>query len=373
MAANIAEKFGIDVPIFAFSHCRDVVVEVTRAGGMGVLGAAWMTTEELEQSLRWIDDHVDGKPYGVDVVFPGTFADVDGTEDYTALLPAPQVRFVKEMLARAGVAALPDDQIAEFLHETAAKMAMTPQKSERCLEVCLNHPVKFIVGAMGVPPKHVIDMVHARGIPIGALVGNVKHAIKQRDAGVDVVIAQGAEAGGHTGNISSLVLWPQIVDAVAPMPVLAAGGIGRGRQIAAAMATGAAGVWMGSVWLGTTESELTPEMRQQLFAASSEDAVISYSMSGKRNRMLRSKYTEAWEQPDAPDTLTFPLQSILSGEPFKRAERAKRLEYWTYSVGQIVGEMKHETTVRQLFADLLNEYLEGVDMAGSLMPSESNS
>lgn len=243
------------------------------------------------------------------------------------------------MLARAGIAPLPDDQIAEFMHETAAKMAMTPQKSERCLEMCLAHPVK---SAMGVPPKRVIDAVHAKGIPIGALAGNVRHAEKPRDAGIDVIVAQGAEAGGHTNNISSLVLWPQIVDAVAPLPVLAAGGIGRRRQIAAAMATGAAGVWMGSIWLGTTESELTPQMREQLFAASSEDAVINYSMSGKRNRMLRSKYTEAWDGSEAPQPLTFPLQSILSGEPFRRAKRSNRLEYWTYSVGQIVGEMKKQ-------------------------------
>lgn len=367
MPGSLVDRFGIEVPIFAFSHCRDVVVEVTRAGGMGVLGAAWMTTDELEASLKWIDDRVNGKPYGVDVVFPGTFAAIDGTEDLTGLLPDTHVRFVREMLARAGVAPLPDDQIAEFMHETAAKMAMTPQKSERCLEVCLAHPVKFVVGAMGVPPKRVIDAVHAKGIPIGALVGNAQHALKQRDAGIDVIIAQGAEAGGHTGNISSLVLWPQIVDAVAPLPVLAAGGIGRGRQIAAAMATGAAGVWMGSIWLGTTESELTPQMREQLFAASSEDAVISYSMSGKRNRMLRSRYTEAWDGPEAPQPLTFPLQSILSGEPFRRAERSNRLEYWTYSVGQIVGEMKHETTVRQVFSELLNEYLEAAEMAGALI------
>lgn len=367
MRPSLSEMFGIEVPIFAFSHCRDVVVEVTRAGGMGVLGAAWMTTEELEASLKWIDERVGGKPYGVDVVFPGTFADVDGM-DYVGLLPEQQVAFIRQMLERAGVAPLPADQFDEFMRETAAKMAMTPQKSERCLEVCLAHPVKFIVGAMGVPPQRVIDAVHNKGIPIGALVGNVKHAIRQRDAGIDVIIAQGAEAGGHTGNISSLVLWPQVVDAVAPLPVLAAGGIGRGRQIAAAMATGAAGVWMGSIWLGTIESELSPEMRQQLYKASSEDAVISYSMSGKRNRMLRSKYTEAWEQPDAPETLTFPLQSILSGEPFRRAERSRRLEYWTYSVGQIVGEMNEETTVRQVFSKLLNEYLEAAEMAGALVP-----
>ena len=366
MRTAVTEMFGIDLPIFAFSHCRDVVVEASRAGGMGVLGAAWMTPDELEVSLKWIDERVEGKPYGVDVVFPGTFAELGDERDPELILPQEHRDFVRDLIDRADIPPLPANDAVAFAREHAGKMKMTPRDSERSLQIALQHPVKFVVGAMGVPPKHVIDAVHGRGIKVGALVGSVGHAIKQRAAGTDVLIAQGSEAGGHVGKVSSLVLWPQIVDAVAPMPVLAAGGIGRGRQFAAAMALGVAGIWCGSIWLGSRESELTPDMKERLFKAASEDAVVSRALTGKPCRILRSEYTAAWEKSGAPKPLTFPLQSILAGEPLRRAERARRLDYWTYAVGQIVGDMTHETTVRQIFAELLSEYVEATDHVAGL-------
>ncbi|QEX25248.1 putative 2-nitropropane dioxygenase [Hypericibacter adhaerens] len=361
MRTPVTEMFGIELPVFAFSHCRDVVVEASRAGGMGVLGAAWMTPDELEVALKWIDEKIGGRPYGVDLVFPGTFAADADEDDPQRLVPQGHRDFIGKVIDRAQIPPLPAEDAAQFNRENAAKMRMTPLESERALEIALRHPVKFVVGAMGVPPKHVIDRVHARGIKVGGLIGAVKHAVRQRDAGVDVLIAQGSEAGGHVGRISSMVLWPQVVDAVAPLPVLAAGGIGRGRQFAAAMALGVAGVWCGSIWLGTRESELNPEMKQRMFGAASEDAVVSEALTGKPCRILKSAYTEAWDQPGAPKPLTFPLQSILVGEPLRRAERAHRLDYWTYAVGQIVGDMKSETSVRQIFADLLTEYVAAVD------------
>lgn len=366
MRTAVTEMFGIDLPIFAFSHCRDVVVEASRAGGMGILGAAFLTPHELEVSLKWIDDHVEGKPYGVDVVFPGTFAELPSEPDPDQILPPEYREFVSRLVDQANIPPLPADDAAAFVKEYAHKMNMTPSESEKALEISLRHPVQFVVGALGVPPKHVIDAVHARGIKVGALVGSVRHAIKQRDAGTDVLIAQGNEAGGHVGPVSSLVLWPQIVDAVAPMPVLAAGGIGRGRQFAAAMTLGAAGIWCGSIWLGARESELSPDMKEQLFRASSEDAVVSRALTGKPCRILKSAYTNAWDGAGAPKPLTFPLQSILAGEPLRRAERARRLDYWTYAIGQIVGDMKSETTVRQIFADLLTEYVETIEHVGAL-------
>jgi NAD(P)H-dependent flavin oxidoreductase YrpB (nitropropane dioxygenase family) len=361
MRTTCAEAFGIEVPIFAFSHCRDVVAAVTKTGGMGVLGAAWMTPDELEMSLKWIDGEVGGRPYGVDLVFPGTFQDVDGTEDLVSLLPRSHRAFVDRLLDDAGIARLSEHERASFMRAYAQKMAMTPRKSEQQFEIVLRHPARFIVGALGVPPASIVEAAHGKGIKVGALVGSAKHTMKQREAGVDVVVAQGTEAGGSVGAISSLVLWPQVVEAAGPMPVLAAGGIGRGSQILAALAIGAAGVWLGSIWLGTRESELAPEMKQRLFAAASEDAVLSRALTGKPGRMLRSRYQEAWDAPGAPMPLTFPLQSILGGDPFKRAERAGQLDYWTYSVGQIVGDMTEETTVRQVMERLLTEYVEALE------------
>jgi NAD(P)H-dependent flavin oxidoreductase YrpB (nitropropane dioxygenase family) len=366
MRTALAEHFGIDVPIFAFSHCRDVVAAVSKAGGMGVLGAAWMTADELAMSLAWLDKHAGGKPYGVDLVFPGTFEDIDGSEDLISLLPATHRAFLDRLLDDAGIARLPEDERDTFMREYAQKMAMTPKKSLRQFEIALRHPTKFVVGALGVPPRNLIDQAHARGVKIGALVGSGKHAQKQREAGVDVVVAQGTEAGGSVGSISSMVLWPQVVEAAGPMPVLAAGGIGRGSQILAALAMGCQGVWMGSIWLGTTESELAPEMKKALFDAASEEAVISKAMTGKQGRMLRSRYTEAWDKaPLKP--LTFPLQSILGGEAYRRAERSRRLDYWTYSVGQIVGDMREETSVRQVMERLLMEYVEAAEALKALM------
>lgn len=366
MRTKIAEKFGIEVPIFAFSHCRDVVAAVTKAGGMGILGAAWMSPEELEMSLNWIDERVGDKPYGVDLVFPGTFLDAADTDDYVSQLPESHMTFVDRLLDDAGVKRISDEDKQLFLHEYAQKMGMNHAKSKKQFEISLRHPTKFIVGALGVPPKEIVDEAHARGVLVGALVGSVRHVQKQIQAGVDVLVAQGTEAGGSVGAISSMVLWPQVVEAAGDHPVLAAGGIGRGSQILAALSMGCQGVWMGSVWLGTTESELSKEMKQRFFEANSEDAVISFSMTSKQGRMLKSKFTEAWEQPDAPKPLTWPLQSILVGYPYRRADRGRQLDYWTYSVGQIVGDMKEEMSVRQVVEKLLTEYLDALERLKSV-------
>jgi len=368
MRTAVTEMFGIDIPLFAFSHCRDVVLEASKAGGMGILGAAWMTPEELEVSLKWIDERIDGKPYGVDIVFPGTFAPLTDDRDPAKILPEGHRQFVDRMMQEAGIPELPDDDAKAFAQEHADKMKMTPSDSERSLQIALRHPgVKFIVSAMGAAPKHVVDIVHEHGLKVGALVGNIDHAIKQKDAGVDVLIAQGAEAGGHVGRVGSMVLWPQLVDAMAPIPVLAAGGIGRGRQFAAAMALGAAGAWCGSIWLGTRESDLTPNMKERMFESKSEDAVVSKALTGKNCRILRSNYTEAWDKSETLKPLTFPLQSILGGVPLRRAERVRRFDYWTYAVGQIVGDMNQESTVRQIFAEMLGEYVEVMEHLSNLL------
>lgn len=367
MRTSVTEMFGIDVPIFAFSHCRDVVLEASKAGGMGILGAAWMTPEELEISLKWIDERIDGKPYGVDIVFPGTYAPLNDDRDPEKILPPEHREFVQHLMDDAGIAPLPPEDAKAFAQEHADKMKMTPNDSERSLEIALRHPIKFVVSAMGVPPKHIVDRVHQHGLMVGSLVGNIDHAQKQKDVGVDVLIAQGAEAGGHVGRVGSIVLWPQLVDAMAPMPVLAAGGVGRGRQFAAAMALGAAGIWCGSVWLGTRESDLNPDMKERLFDSKSEDAVVSRALTGKSCRILRSHYTDAWDKNEKLKPLTFPLQSILGGEPLRRAERMRRMDYWTYAVGQVVGDMNQETTVRQVFSEMLEEYVEVMENLNDML------
>jgi NAD(P)H-dependent flavin oxidoreductase YrpB (nitropropane dioxygenase family) len=372
MQTQVCQMFGIDLPIFAFSHCRDVVVEVSRAGGMGVLGITGFTREQLEIELAWIDDHIGGKPYGVDILMPNKYAEVGTMKlDLDLLLPQSHRDFVRKICDDAGIAPLPPAESAQLLDAKLAQIQMTPAESEELVEVAFRHPgIKLMVNALGTPPRHLVERAHSFGIKVGSMVGKVEHVAAQKAAGVDLLIAQGMEAGGHTGSISSMVLWPQVVDAMAPAPVLAAGGIGRGRQMAAALALGASGVWCGSIWLGTTSSDVSPDVKQRLFAAGSEDAVQRRSFSGKSCRILKSKFTEAWEQPGAPVPLPMPLQTILIAESKLRIDRGNAKEYVTYPVGQIVGDMREECTVRQVVYDMLNEFVESAERMGKLVESE---
>jgi NAD(P)H-dependent flavin oxidoreductase YrpB (nitropropane dioxygenase family) len=315
----------------------------------------------LEQELKWIDEHIDGKPYGVDIVFSSTASTVPPFASPRDILPKEHVAYINDLMSKDGVPELPASELTGWYREYAQNLSFGPETGSALLDVAMRHPIKFVVSALGVPPDEIIRRVKDAGIKLGALVGSAEQARKQVDAGIDVIVAQGSEAGGHTGKITSLVLWPEIIDMVAPTPVLAAGGIGRGRQMAAAFALGAEGIWCGSIWLGTTESELNPDMREALYQAQSKDAVITYGYTGKPCRALRSKFTEAWERPNAPKPLGVPYQSILSGEPFRRSERARRKDWMTYSVGQIVGQIQGPTTVRQVIYDLLGEYLDAVE------------
>ncbi len=363
--------FGIDVPIFGFSHCRNVVAEISRAGGMGVLGTTYYSAEALEHELNWIDQQVGDKPYGINLLLPGNYETVGEEKLDFRKLPPEHVKFMRDVCDEAGIPPLPPGERDSLLDHEIAQLHMTPEHAHQLLEVALRHPnIKLFVSALGVPPPHFVAMLHARGIKVGAMTGKVEHARRHKAAGLDLVIAQGTEAAGHTGKVSSMVLWPEVVDAVAPMPVIAAGGVGRGRQMAAAFALGAQGVWCGSIWLGTKESELEPEMKALLFAAKSEDAVQTKSRTGKPARMLKSRLTEAWEQPGALKTLPMPWQTVLNTEPRLRMERARHPQFLTYPVGQIVGSMTAETSCKQVIYDMLDEFIETTERVGQLVETE---
>lgn len=369
MKNAMCEMFGIDVPIFAFSHCRDVVVEVSKAGGLGVLGMARMSPERVREELRWIDDHIEGRPYGIDVLMPTTYQDFGGHKfDADQLFPKQQLEFVRKMLDEAGVPQLPPNEAHEIETALVSQFNFTPQESAEMIDIAMEHPIKLIVNALGSPPKSLVERAHARGIKVAALAGAPKHAQRHKQAGCDFVIAVGTEAGGHTGDITSMVLWPRIVDAVAPLPVLGGGGVGRGRQMAAALALGCEGVWCGSVWLKTVQSEVTPDIKAKMFEAGSEDAVLTRSVTGKPCRTLRSKFTDAWDEPGAPATLPAPLQAILWwGQGRTRVERARIKDFLTYPVGQIVGDMTEETSVRQVVYEMMSELVEAKERLNALV------
>lgn len=363
MSFAMTELVGCEFPLFAFSHCRDVVAAVSRAGGFGVLGGASFTPETLEQELAWIDAHVDGKPYGIDILIPEHQAvRVDATrEQINALVPPEHRAFVKMLLAKHGLDAT-DEQLEN-------KRTPGTVQGEAMLDVAFRHPIRLVANALGIAPPTMIERGRKHGVPVAALVGAKEHALRQVKAGVDIIVAQGTEAGGHCGEVSTLVLVPEVLRAIKPVrevPVLAAGGIMTGRQMAGMMAMGAAGAWTGSVWLATTDAETNPVFRDKMVAATSRDTVRSAHRTGKLSRQLRSAWHDDWEAPDAPPALPMPLMSALS-EPAmhvinKAAENgnAQARELVTYFVGQGVGlvdGLKSATAVVQEFKE---EFAEAV-------------
>ena len=376
MRTALCEKLGCELPIFAFSHCRDVVVEVTKAGGFGVLGAATFSPEQLEAELRWIDQHVAGRPYGVDVIIPTAY-DKEAertTEDLENLIPYGHRAFMDKILGDAGVPPLPPDE-RERIHRDIVngRGNMTPDGARRLLHVALAHPqVKLVVSALGSPPPDVMTQLRAAKVMVGAMCGKGEHAARHVAAGVDVIVAQGTEAGGHTGEIATMVLVPQVVAACGDkVAVLAAGGIAKGSQIVAALALGAQGVWCGTLWLGTRESELDPFEKEVLFATRTEDAVRRRARTGKPVRMIKSALSEAWEQPGAPKYLPTPLQGILYNEAHARVVRAKRKDLYSFPAGQVVGMLTEETSVRDVMVQLQTEYLDTMERLRKLDPADS--
>lgn len=367
MRTPIAEKLNCQVPIFAFSHCRDVVVEVCKAEGFGVLGAGTFSPEQLEAELNWIDEHIGGRPYGVDVIIPTKYAneaESKNEEDLEALIPSEHKAFMEKILTDAGVPELPADEQARVHKEIHdGRGNMTPEGARKLIRVALKHPlVKLVVSALGAPPPDVVQELRDHGVMIGALCGKPEHAVRQKEAGVELLIAQGTEAGGHTGDISTMVLVPQVVSAVGgEIPVLAAGGITGGCHIAAALALGAEGVWCGTIWLGTRESELDQFEKEALFKAKAEDAVRRRARTGKTVRMLKSALSEAWEKPGAPKYLLPPLQGILYNKAHARVVRAQRGDLYSFPAGQAVGTLTSETSVRDVMYRLQLEYLETME------------
>ena len=373
MRNPFCEMFGLDIPLFAFSHCRDVVVEVSKAGGLGVLGAVGFAPDKLEEELRWIDREIGGKPYAVDLVIPARFLRGEANEELAVerlwdLVPPDHGAFARELCDRYSVPPLGDSVEVVKTDELGWKESIAREQ----FETAMAHSPCAVINALGVPPADIVERIHARGIKVGGLAGRVRHALKQRDAGVDFVVANGHEAAGHTGDITTMVLVPQIAAALAPMPVLAAGGIGSGAQMAAALMLGAQGVWTGSLWLGSAESELHPLVKQKLYDAGSEQTARTRCITGKPARHLVTPYTEAWDDPDTLDPLPMPLQTMATSEALQRIARslgnnegARVLA--TTPVGQVVGSITEERSVRHIVQAMKEGFLESVERLNAMV------
>ena len=364
MKSPICDMLGIDFPLIAFTHCRDVVVEVSKAGGMGVLGAAGYSAQTLEVELNWIDEHVDGKPYGVDLIAPTSMATTDDTtpEQTLDMVPSEHRDFARNILAQHNI----DTRDLYQGQVGASGGFLTKGRAANIIDVAFSHPIKLIANALGVPPRYMLDMGKERGVVVAALVGAKEHAVKQVEAGVDVLVVAGTEAGGHCGEVSTMVLVPEVLQAIEgrDTPVLAAGGIVTGRQMAACMAMGAAGAWTGSMWLTTAEAETSPVIKEKYVAANSRQTVRSQARTGKYSRQLRSPWTDAWESEEAPTPLPMPLQSLVSEPALGRVtklaegghEGARHLA--TSFVGQGVGLMNSIQTTRQVVYEFMEDFLQ---------------
>lgn len=360
MRTELCDRFGVAYPIFVFTPSQRVAAAVSRAGGLGVLGCVrFNDPDELDGVLGWMDEHTDGKPYGVDVVMPAEVPTEGSAVDIDKLIPQAHRDFVDRTLAELGVPPLPEDAprsqgVLGWLHSVARSH----------VEVALKHPIALIANALGPPPRDVIDRAHRAGVPVAALAGSAKHARRHVDNGVDIVIAQGHEAGGHTGEIASMVLIPEVCDAVGDTaPVLAAGGIGSGRQVAAAMALGASGVWMGSAFLTAAEYDLghrraggVSTIQEALLRASSSDTVRRRIYTGKPARLLKTKWTDAWDDPGAPEPLPMPLQNILVSEAHQRMNESDDPDTVSMPVGQIVGRMNEIRPVAEIIGELVTGF-----------------
>ena len=371
MNSRLCAKLGIEFPLFAFSHCRNVVVEVSKAGGFGVLGAVGLTPENLEQELNWIDENIDGKPYGIDLLIPNRMdhknENSQTSDDLKALIPNEYYNFVDNILEAHD---LETNDLWSGKYGIDYTHNMREAGANQLLEVAFRHPITLFVNALGVPPKSVIKRCRDKIILVGALTGAREHAVKHAAAGVDILVVSGTEAGGHCGEISTMVVVPDVIEAVKSNEdifVLAAGGIATGGQMAACMAMGAAGVWCGSVWLTTPEAETTPTVKKKMLEANARNTVRSRSRTGKPTRQLQSAWTDAWASPNALQPLEMPLQGVLSRPAMDKIDRKASLGHEgavalsTYYVGQAVGLMNKEKSVKTIVYEFMEDYGEAVE------------
>jgi len=371
MNSRICELLNIEFPLVAFTHCRDVVVAVSKAGGCGVLGAVGMSPDQLETELKWIDEHIDGKPYGVDVLIPNKMVGKDekfDAEKLAKMIPQEYADFRADVLENSDIEASELRTIDTAGSGFAANTQ--PSGAKALLDVAFKHPISLIANALGVPPDWMLQMGKDNDVKVAALLGTAQHAINQVKAGVDILVVSGTEAGGHCGSVPTMILIPEVYEAIQPygdVPILAAGGIVTGKQMAAAMTMGASGAWCGSVWLTTIESEVDPVIKEKMIAANSNQTVRSRSRTGKHSRQLQSTWTDAWESEKAPEPLPMPLQPMVAEPALQKVNKlaasghAGAQDLATYWVGQGVGLMNQSISASDVVQDFKEDFIEAYE------------
>ena len=362
---KLCDMLDIEYPVMAFNHCRDVVAAVSNTGGCGVLGALALPPEQIAIESKWIKEHTD-KPYGIDLLFPSSAPETITKEQLLAMIPQGYKDFMDDFKAPLR---LPEQIWGGAGMEQVLELGIggSYESQLQQLDAALEQKPAVIAAALGFN-REIVDRCHSAGAKCITLVGNVKNAKRAAEVGVDIIVAQGTEAGGHTGRIGTLALVPQVVDAVSPIPVLAAGGIADGRGLVAALALGAVGVWTGTIWLTAHESPLVDFLKDKVIEATDEDAVITKIYTGKTARILNCKYIERWQEPDAPQTLPMPLQNLYSPMPLFLStedsysaslfDKSGLREYATSAAGNAAGLIKQRKSVRKIMEDMMTEAVE---------------
>lgn len=355
---RLCEEYGCEYPLVAFVHTKDVVASVTNAGGIGVYGANSLTPDELRSDIRWIRERVGDKPFGVDLLLPASF--VSGNrEDLEEQIPEGHRAFIQQLTE--------DNDIPEPKEVPKAPRGDLLREARTKLDVILEEHVPIFASGLG-SPAFILEEAHAAGTKVWGLVGLPRQARREIEAGIDLVIAQGADSGGHSGRIGTFSLVPAVVEIAkaSNTPVLAAGGVTTGRHLVAAISLGAVGVWCGTIWQATNESETDMAMKQRLVESSAEDVVKSRASTGKPVAQIRSKWTDAWSQPDAPDPLPMPLQGMLVGQ-FKQAVDDHKVEdFMSVPSGTGVGFIDRVKPAAQVVAEIIDDAHDTIErMAGA--------
>ncbi len=343
----VCDLLDIQYPIFGFNHSVDVTVEVCKSGGIGIYGATRRTPEEIRRELREIRARVGDRPFGVDLVLPQGMPERNNREEIEAAIPTEHRVFVEHLYDKYGVGRPSGPGMR-------SRFVRSEEVAARQIEAVLESDVNVFAMGVGSPPE-AIAAARERGKIVVSLVGSPKHARRVKAMGVDLIVAQGYDAGAHTGTIGTFSLVPQVLDVAGETPVLAAGGVATGRQIASALAMGAAGVWVGTAWLFTRENHTDPVILRKLIAAGSDDTVISRADSGKTLRQIRTAWSDEWATPGAPVPLKMPYQDILVGDLLGAIDQHKVEPLMHSPAGQSVAMFAEETTVAVIMERFVRE------------------
>lgn len=338
LRTRVCELLGIEYPIFAagmggVSHA-DLVAAVSDAGGMGVLGATFMTPEEIRREISAVREQTD-HPFGVNLLIPGDIPPSKAAHE-TPTFPD----FLQDLLA----------EVEGLSYELPPPLTLELARSQ--VDAALEGGVAAIAAGLGTP-EWLVDQAHRAGTKVMSLVGSTRHAQRLAKSGTDIIIAQGAEAGGHVGQVGTFVLVPSVVDAVS-MPVLAAGGIADGRGLAAALMLGADGVWVGTRFLASVESGAHDNHKEKILAADERDMVVSRSYTGKPSRILRNVFTERWKNHEA-DVLPMPWQRSWMAPLVAPAKEAGRADLANFPTGQVAGRIRSISPAAEIVRKMVAE------------------